>query len=660
MTARSGSDRAGVCARRPAVRRRRRRPRTVGSGGGGPVLPAAGLELHAVDRASAPSTTPTSRWRRRAPISASTQGDTLFIIVPGGQLEFIGQAHGVLGQLPRLHPPLPRRRGPRQLRPARLAALRRLVTRRLTLFAARQLRRLPTTDEVELNGVPFRRTGSRTNTLRRRSRTTASRKFTTLVDPLRQHLGRVRSPRHLPDRRLDSRAPQRAHHTGSRSGVSARRRVQLPHAPRSTSGGREFDFQDAGGVVHFALGPHTSANGRRRVRDAARPQSRRDAHAAPTSRLGVDARRSSGPRSARRSSGSTCRRSASAAQQQPGAARLRADAAASSRLLHPGLGGLAPRSTPFEVDALELDTIWLRSTLGYAAARWLRVEALYTFTRQDSIVDRRRSRSPPRRRAVRHLTTHEDPVMEERRFHPLDYLSVLRRRKWWFIVPLVLCDRRRRGARDVPAARVQVRGGDRHRRSDAVARAAARRAVARRRGTAARGLAAAAEPHRARAGRPRREPVGPAGRSRRPRPRCGRRSRTTSSCRSRSAACGDGRDGIESFRLGYVDASPERAQRIANRLATVFVEENSKTQDAAGARTPRKCSRSSSRQPGAAGAAAGAAAREEAGEHGPAARPDERQHLRWSTACASSTSRCRCSCAPSRTGCRCSRGSSSR
>src|SRR5687767_6213305 len=29
--------------------------------------------------------------------------------------------------------------------------------------------------------------------------------------------------------------------------------------------------------------------------------------------------------------------------------------------------------------------------------------------------------------------------MEERRFHPLDYLSVLQRRKFWFIVPLVLC-----------------------------------------------------------------------------------------------------------------------------------------------------------------------------------------------------------------------------
>ena len=29
--------------------------------------------------------------------------------------------------------------------------------------------------------------------------------------------------------------------------------------------------------------------------------------------------------------------------------------------------------------------------------------------------------------------------MEERQFHPLDYVSVLHRRKWWFIVPMVLC-----------------------------------------------------------------------------------------------------------------------------------------------------------------------------------------------------------------------------
>ena len=30
-------------------------------------------------------------------------------------------------------------------------------------------------------------------------------------------------------------------------------------------------------------------------------------------------------------------------------------------------------------------------------------------------------------------------MMESQSFHPLDYLSVANRRKWWFIVPLVLC-----------------------------------------------------------------------------------------------------------------------------------------------------------------------------------------------------------------------------
>src|SRR3989337_2724665 len=29
--------------------------------------------------------------------------------------------------------------------------------------------------------------------------------------------------------------------------------------------------------------------------------------------------------------------------------------------------------------------------------------------------------------------------MEDSHFHPLDYVSVLKRRKWWFILPLVLC-----------------------------------------------------------------------------------------------------------------------------------------------------------------------------------------------------------------------------
>src|SRR5262249_23737104 len=38
----------------------------------------------------------------------------------------------------------------------------------------------------------------------------------------------------------------------------------------------------------------------------------------------------------------------------------------------------------------------------------------------------------------RHVQAYEVAVMEEARFDPLDYLSVFSRRKWWFIVPVVL------------------------------------------------------------------------------------------------------------------------------------------------------------------------------------------------------------------------------
>jgi hypothetical protein len=44
------------------------------------------------------------------------------------------------------------------------------------------------------------------------------------------------------------------------------------------------------------------------------------------------------------------------------------------------------RNDPFIANELQLDTIWIRSTLGYSAARWLRLEGFHAFTRQDSIV----------------------------------------------------------------------------------------------------------------------------------------------------------------------------------------------------------------------------------------------------------------------------------
>ena len=164
--------------------------------------------------------------------------------------------------------------------------------------------------------------------------------------------------------------------------------------------------------------------------------------------------------------------------------------------------------------------------------------------------------------------------MEERRFHPLDYTSVLQRRKWWFIAPLALClfigaalalflPREYKSQAEIgiadptlsPELLKGVQSFDAQERQRAVSQQLLSRTVLER-VVREEGL----QPDR---------PV----------------EQTAAALRARvednivvpqPIGRTGGRDGIESFRLGYVDASPERAQRIANRLATVFVEENSK------------------------------------------------------------------------------------
>jgi polysaccharide chain length determinant protein (PEP-CTERM system associated) len=166
--------------------------------------------------------------------------------------------------------------------------------------------------------------------------------------------------------------------------------------------------------------------------------------------------------------------------------------------------------------------------------------------------------------------------MEERRFHPLDYLSVVQRRKFWFIVPLVLSllvgsalalllpreykSQAEIGIADPTLSPELLRGVqsfDAKERQRAVSQQLLSRTV----------LERVVREEQLRPDKPVEE--------------------TAAALRARVednivvpnpiGRSGSARDGIESFRLGYVDASAERAQRIANRLATVFVEENSKT-----------------------------------------------------------------------------------
>jgi polysaccharide chain length determinant protein (PEP-CTERM system associated) len=163
--------------------------------------------------------------------------------------------------------------------------------------------------------------------------------------------------------------------------------------------------------------------------------------------------------------------------------------------------------------------------------------------------------------------------MEERAFHPLDYVSVLRRRKWWFITPLALCllvgtllalflPRTYFTQAEIGVAAPTlstellkgVQSMDKEERQRAISQQLLSRTVLER--------------------VVREEKINPEA----PVDQVAAwlRSRVDIAV-DKPLGLGENKNGLDSFRLGYRDSTPEQTMRIANRLAVVFVEENSKT-----------------------------------------------------------------------------------
>jgi polysaccharide chain length determinant protein (PEP-CTERM system associated) len=169
--------------------------------------------------------------------------------------------------------------------------------------------------------------------------------------------------------------------------------------------------------------------------------------------------------------------------------------------------------------------------------------------------------------------------MEPQPFHPLDYLTVVNRRKWWFIAPLVLC---------IAAGAVAVAVWPRTYLSKAAIGVQSPTLSA----ELLRGMASMDPVERQRAiqqlllsptvlDRVLREEQIHKGKT---------PEQATAALRANLAqnievpptiglnGRPDPSRGIDLFYLGYTDSDATRAQRVANRVASVFVEENSKFQ----------------------------------------------------------------------------------
>jgi succinoglycan biosynthesis transport protein ExoP len=161
----------------------------------------------------------------------------------------------------------------------------------------------------------------------------------------------------------------------------------------------------------------------------------------------------------------------------------------------------------------------------------------------------------------------------ERPFHPLDYVSVVRRRKWWFIVPLLVCvvgggllatvlPKEYYTEAEIgvaaPTLSPEILKGvsslDAAERERAISQHLLSRAV----------LERVVREEKILPDKPTEQTVG------------WLRSRIIVNVQKPIGRASDGR-ALDSFRLGYPDKTADAAHRITNRLAWVFVEENSKT-----------------------------------------------------------------------------------
>jgi hypothetical protein len=310
-----------------------------------------------------------------------TQGDRLYIAEPFGQLRYFGRrtnfSTGYGGYL-RRYSDFDQLNGFDQ---RGYLTLRHLATRHVTLFLHDTYMDVPSTDEVELNGIPFSRTGSRFNTLAAGVEARLT-KFTDLSVRYDQTWVTFdRKDTLLTGGWVNGVKTELARRLTDRASLGAEYGIRLADLNEGT---RQVVFQDAGGTLRYAAGPHTSLSlgaGVSHLVDDARDESR----TGPYFRAGVthDGERATIGAGYERMfvpsfgfGGSNQSQELRAFVQMPlDRNRTYVQGSAAWR-----------RSDPFIPGELKLDTIWLRSTVGYALARWLRLEGFYAFTRQDSQV----------------------------------------------------------------------------------------------------------------------------------------------------------------------------------------------------------------------------------------------------------------------------------
>lgn len=319
----------------------------------------------------------------RSAETGRTQGDNVFVVVPFGQIDLTSPrtefTAGYRGYM-RRYTEIDELNGFDQ---RAFLSLRRRVTPRVTWFVQDEFAEMPTTDLVELNGLPFARIGSRSNRLSTGLEAGLS-KYTD-VRVRYEHTWSAFDRQEnlvLNGGTINGIGADIRRRLTERLAVGAEGRIRRSDLTRVDP--RVIWFQDAGATLDYRLSEFVTlafAAGVSHLRDSRFESSR----TAPYYRVQLERE------AERASAGITFERSYTPSfgfsgsndnQELRGYVRI----PFSQKRFYVESNGIWRRSNPFFADDLRLDTFVTNNTFGYSVTRWLRMEAYHGFSRQDSII----------------------------------------------------------------------------------------------------------------------------------------------------------------------------------------------------------------------------------------------------------------------------------
>lgn len=311
-----------------------------------------------------------------------TAGDQLFVVVPFAQVNLISTrtdfTAGYRGYL-RRYTEIGQLNGYDQ---RAYVGLRHMATPRLTVFAQNEFAEMPTTDLVELNGVPFAHVGSRSNRLGAgvEARLTKYTELRVRYDNMWTAFDGQEGL--LSDGTIHGGSVDLRRRLSERMSVGVEGRVRRSDLTQVDP--RVIWFQDTGGTFDYRLTEHVAiavAAGLARLHDSRFAETRRSLYyrvellrQAERATAGIAFERSFTPSFSFSGSNNN--------QEVRGFVRM----PFSRNRFYVQSSGLWRRSDPFFADEIRLDTFITSNTFGYSATRWLRTEIYHAYSRQDSII----------------------------------------------------------------------------------------------------------------------------------------------------------------------------------------------------------------------------------------------------------------------------------